>query len=626
MNRNDTGRGCLEHGFERRLSGLAIGPGVAVGPVFGTQEAPTTITRHRIAAADIEAEGARLDAAVALSRKQLGKLRARLAVLPEDSQAEIAPLLDAYVQMLGPSRLLRGARRRISETLRSAEQAVIDEAEAIATALMAASPDDLDGATRRADEVREIARRLVRNLTRAPFRSFAGLPPGAILVAEWLTPADAALLDPARVAAVATEEGGLDGHTAIMLRALGIPTVLGVMGLTAHVETGRVAVVDGTAGLVILEPTPATLLTARRAVIAFARRRQRWGRLRRLPAVTLCGTEVALQANLELPAELPLVAQSGAHGVGLLRSEFLFMNRDDLPDEQAQTEIYTTVVEAMEGDPVTIRVLDWGGEKEIEALAAAGVGSSAGDANPALGLRGIRMLLRHRDLLETQFAAILRAAAAGPVRVMLPMVTNMAEVREARAIYHHTADVLRARGVRLPEKLPPLGAMVEVPAAALAADGLATVADFFAIGSNDLTMYTLAADRADTEAVDLYNPTHPAVLRLIVMIVAAGARSGIDVSLCGEMAANARLAPLLLGLGIRSFSMNATAVPRVKQAVRTVRLDACEAFAADVMREMEPDAVALCIKAFHDRSWAPSKAGEQPGAGLSDHGRPQGPA
>jgi phosphotransferase system enzyme I (PtsI) len=595
MNKNEEGSR-----FERRLSGLAIGPGVAIGPVFGTQEAPAEITRSRIAASDIEAEGARLEAAIAVSRKQLGKLRARLAVLPEDSQAEIAPLLDAYVQMLGPSRLLRGARRRIAESLRSAEQAVMDEADSIAAALIAASPDDVDAAGRRADEVREIARRLVRNLTRAPFRSFAGLPPGAVLVAEWLTPADAALLDPARIAAVATEEGGLDGHTAIMLRALGIPTVLGVMGLTAHMEPGRLVVVDGTAGVVVLEPSDATLVQARRAVIAFARRRQRWGRLRRLPAVTLCGAEVALQANMELPAELPLVAQSGAHGVGLLRSEFLFMNRDDLPDEHAQTEIYTTIVEAMEGDPVTIRVLDWGGEKEIEALAAAGVGASAEDANPALGLRGIRMLLHHPELLQTQFAAILRAAIAGPVRVMLPMVTNMSEVRDARALYEHTAQALRDKGVRLPPTLPPLGIMVEVPAAALNADGLATVADFFAIGSNDLTMYTLAADRADTEAVDIYNSTHPAVLRLVAMIIAAGARHGIDVSLCGEMAANARLAPLLLGMGLRNFSMNATAVPRVKQAVRSIRLEACQAFAAAVLVEVEPQGVAARIQAFHE--------------------------
>ena len=581
--------------FERRLTGLPVAPGIAIGPAFGTIEAPAVITRHRIAAADIEAERARLDAAIAASRKQLGKLRARLHVLPEDTQAEIAPLLDAYVQMLGSSRLLRGTRLRIAEGLRSAEQAVTDEAEAIAAALLAANTDDLPAGQRRADEVREIARRLVRNLTRAPFRSFAGLPPGSVLVAEWLTPADAALIDPSRVAGVATDEGGADGHTAIMLRALGIPAVLGAMGVSGHMRAGGLVVLDGTAGVVILDPVPATIVQARRGVIAFARRQQRWGRLRRLPAVTRCGTEVELQANLEIPAELPLIAQSGAHGVGLLRTEFLFMNQDVLPGEMAQAEIYASVVEAMEGDSVTIRVLDWGGEKEVEALTTAGIVPDASDANPALGMRGIRMLLQHQDVLATQFAAILRAAAFGRVRVMLPMVTNVAEVREARVVYEATAARLHAQGVRLPAVLPPLGAMIEVPAASLCADALARVADFFAIGSNDLTMYTLAADRAQSDAGSPYRPMHPAVLRLIRMTLAEGARAGIPVSVCGEMAANPRYTPLLLGMGIRSFSTNATAVPRVKQAVRSATLAACEALADAVMAESEPEGVARLL-------------------------------
>ena len=588
----------LGEGFERRLSGLPIGAGIAIGPVFSTSEPQAAFTRQRIAAADIEAERVRLDNAVTVSRKQLNKLRARLQVLPEETQGEIAPLLDAYSQMLGQSRLLRGARSRIAEGLRSAERAVTDEAEAVAAALAAAHADDPAAGQRRADEVRDIARRLVRNLTRAPFRSLAGLPPGCILAAEWLTPADAALIDPARVAGVATEEGGADGHTAIMLRALGIPTVLGALGLMAHVHPGGLAVVDGSAGVVILDPSPGAVLQARRRVIAFARRRQRWGRLRRLPAVTACGVEVELQANLEIPAELPLIAQSGAHGVGLLRSEFLFMNRDVLPDEQAQAAIYATAVAAMAGDPVTIRVLDWGGEKQIDALAAAGVLGDTPHVNPALGARGIRMLLAHPDLLQTQFAAILRASNAGPVRVMLPMVTNVAEIRRARQIYQAAAERLRAEGVRLPQHLPPLGIMVEVPAAALCAGALAKLADFFALGSNDLTMYALATDRAENDEQELYNPLHPAVLRLIAMTVREGQRAGIPVSICGEMAAQARVTPLLLGLGLRSFSVNATAVPRVKQAIRTARVAACEALAGEVMAAETPEAVAAAIAGF----------------------------
>ena len=380
-------------------------------------------------------------------------------------------------------------------------------------------------------------------MTRSPFRSFAGLPEGAVLISESLRPSDAALLDPARLAGVATEEGGADDHTSVMLRALGVPAVLGAPGLAHAIKPGDVVVVDGTAGIVTLNPQPVTLATARRAVTTFARERQRYAKLRRLPAETIDGESVELQANLELPVELPLIAQSGAVGIGLLRTEFLFMNRETVPDENIQTETYRSIVEAMGGDPVAIRVLDWGGEKDIEALSSAGIVPDIADPNPALGLRGIRLLLRHPELLETQFAAILRAAAAGPVRVMLPMVTTVPEVRAARDIYERVARRLRRRGERLPEKLPPLGIMIETPGAALSADALALESDFFAIGTNDLTAYTLAVDRAETEVADLYDPLHPAVLRLVQFATEAALRMRMPVSVCGEMAAESAVDP-----------------------------------------------------------------------------------
>jgi phosphotransferase system enzyme I (PtsI) len=450
------------------------------------------------------------------------------------------------------------------------------------------SPDDQASLARRAEEVREIGRRLVRNLTRSPFRSFAGLPEGAVLISEALRPSDAALLDPSRLAGVATEEGGADDHTSVMLRALGVPAVLGAPGLAHAIQPGDVAVIDGVAGTVTLNPGSTTLAAARRAVTAFARERQRYAKLRRLPAETLDGEAVELQANLELPLELPLIAQSGAVGIGLLRTEFLFMNRETVPDEDTQAETYRSIVEAMGGDPVAIRVLDWGGEKDIEALSSAGFVPDVADTNPALGLRGIRMLLRHPELLETQFAAILRAAVAGPVRVMLPMVTTVAEVRAAREIYERVARRLRRRGERITEKLPPLGIMIETPGAALSADALALEADFFAIGTNDLTAYTLAVDRAETEVAELYDPLHPAVLRLVQFATEAALRMRMPVSVCGEMAANPRLTPLLLGLGLRSFSMAASAVPRVKQMVRNVEIDACARFSRRVMEQSDP--------------------------------------
>ena len=574
---------------ERSFIGIPISPGVAIGPVFTAAEPKVEVTRHKIQAADTAAEGARFDAALNQSHKQLTKLRARLAILPEESQQEIAPLIDAYIRMIGPSRLVRGIRRRIDELLLSAESAVVEEADAIAETILAqAGPDtsaeDRAGLTRRADEIGEIGRRLVRNLTRAPFRSFAGLPEGAVLVSEALRPADAALLDPARLAGVAAEEGGADGHTGVMLRALGVPAVLGA------------------AGTVVLNPTAATLAAARRAVTAFARERQRYARLRRLPAETQDGAEVELAANLELPIELSQIAQSGAHGIGLLRTEFLFMNRETVPDEDTQTETYRTIVEAMEGDTVTIRTLDWGGEKEIEALSAAGIVPEIADANPALGLRGIRLLLRRPELFETQLAAILRAASAGPVRVLLPMVTTVGEVRAARETYERVARRLRRRGERLPEKLPPMGIMIETPGAALSADALALEADFFAIGTNDLTAYTLAVDRGESDLASLYDPLHPAVLRLVQFATEAALRMRMPVSVCGEMAGNPRLTPLLLGLGLRSFSMNAAAVPRVKQVVRAVDIDACTRLARRVMEQADSAVIADMVTTFAARS------------------------
>ena len=586
---------------ERRLFGIAACAGVAIGPVFRTTEAPPQVTRHKIHASDIQAEGARLDAAVLQSRKQLMKLRSRLAVLPEESQGEIAPLLDAYIQMLGPSRLLRGVRTRIADRLVSAETAVMEEANAIAATLAAASDGDHEAgghAARQADEVREIGRRLVRNLTRAPFRSFAGAVQGAVLITESLRPSDAALIDPARIAGVATEEGGTDGHTAILLRALGIPSVLGVPGLLSGLRAGVTAVVDGVVGTVILNPDNASLSGARRAVASFARDRQRLSRLRRLACVTLDGEAVSLQANLELPIELPMVAQSGANGIGLLRSEFLFMNRDTVPTEDEQARTYRNVVETMSGDTVTIRVLDWGGEKEIEALVTAGMVPELTDSNPALGLRGIRLLLRQTDLFETQLAAILRAAHAGPVRVMLPMVTNVAEIRAAKAIYRRVADRLRERGAALPATLPPLGIMVETPGAALCADVLAAEAEFFAIGTNDLCMYALAVDRGGVEVAELYDPLHPGVLRLIRMTISGAASRRIPVSVCGEMAANPDMTPLLLGLGLRSFSTNASAVPRVKQAVRGTTIGDCERLCSHVLQQSDSEQIRDALRSF----------------------------
>jgi phosphotransferase system enzyme I (PtsI) len=574
---------------EQRFTGHPVSPGIGIGPLFEAEEPALVITTTRLAEEAIAPELDRLDDALTRSRHQLQKLKTRLAALPDDSQAEISPLMDVYLHMLGPSRLIRGIKARVESERMNAEAAVQAEAEAQAETILALPGPDRAGKQRRADEVRELARRVLRNLTRQPFRSFAKLPQGSVLAAESLRPSDAALIQPAHFAGIITGEGGVEGHTAVMLRALGLPAVLGADGVLEAAEPGALVILDGDTGEIILNPTRASLDYARARLAEQAKAKRALSRLSRLPAETRDGVRVELQANLELPFELGLIARSGAHGIGLLRSEFMFMNREEAPDEDTQTRIYRDIIDAMDGDPVTIRVLDWGSDKEIEALST--FLPATPESNPALGLRGIRLLLRHPHLLETQLAAILRAAAFGPVRIMLPMVSVVSEIDETREILKKVWRRLKRRGTaHLPEELPPLGIMVETPAAALAAPILARRADFFAIGTNDLTMYTLAADRSSVNA-RLYDPLEPAVLRLIHLTATFANNAKIPVSLCGELASRPQASALLLGLGVRQFSMHGNSIPRVKQAIRAVSLSACEDLAERALAAESADDV-----------------------------------
>ena len=586
------------------LPGTGVVPGIAIGPIAFAAEPKLEITRQKIAAADIAAERRTLDEAVVRARQQLIKLRARLAHLPEESEGELGPLLDAHVHMLDKSRLMRAIYAAIDEKLVSATTAVLDVSEAQATALLenqSLSGDDSGAAARQAEEVRDLGRRLLRNLIHLPFRSFTGLPPGSLLVADSLRPADAALIAPNHFAGIITEEGSDGGHTAVMLRAIGIPAVLGVSGLIAAAREGSLAVLDGTTGQITLNPGTRLLAHAAQSRTRFASAQRGLARLRRLASTTTDHVPIELQANIELPFELPMVVRSGASGVGLMRSEFLFMNRDNLPDEATQLAIYRDTIEAMDGDPVTIRLLDWGSDKQIEALVTAGLVPETREENPALGLRGVRLLGDAPSLLETQLAAMLRAAIYGPVRILIPMVCRPREITLVRTAMNRVWRRLEAEHVRLPAAPPPLGVMIETPAAAIAAAALARHADFFSIGTNDLTMYTLAADRALPARFGLYDALEPPVLHLIAMIVAAAAQARIPVSLCGELASRPEAAPLLIGLGLRSLSMHGSAILPVKRVVRSVSLSQCESRAAAALSTSD-------VAAIHDLLNSPNNA------------------
>ena len=574
---------------ERVMTGLGVSPGLALGKAHVSDLAALSVPEYSVAADQISAELDRFDAAVGLSRHQLLKLKEKSAALHGSAAEEVGYLLDAHLAMLTHSRLLRGVVARIRGQSINAEAAVRIEIEAIAESFAMMGDAYLAA---RIDDIRVVGSRLIRNLTKTPFTAIGKLPTGTVLLADELTPADTALLDPTRVAGFATALGGAEGHTAIMARSLGIPAVLGCVGLLQGVGHGDVVLINGGAGTVTINPSPATLAQYEAERIVALREKRQLDLLRQLPSVTRDGITIELQANLELPRELAQATEVDAAGIGLVRTEFLFMNREDPPSEDEQVEALLLLVRGMAGRPVTIRTLDIGGEKLAYSLR----GITADSPNPALGLRAIRLSLKYRPLLETQLAAILRAGVEGPVRILLPMISSLSEVRETRAVLLATAERLRDAGVRIADPLPPLGIMIEVPGAALAADAFAAECDFFALGTNDLTQYTLAIDRGDDQVAHLYNSVHPAVLRLIQFATEAAVRARIPISVCGEIAGDPRFTPLLLGLGIRTLSMAPASLPRVKQRLRTLSMAEAIRLAGQVMGQSDERRIAALLE------------------------------
>ncbi len=581
---------------EQVLSGLGVSPGIAIGPAHLGEGGELPVRERHIPEAEIDAECGRFAEAIATSLKQLRKLKTKSAGLPESAAEEVGYLLDAHLAMLSNSRLVRGAAERIARSRINAERAVQIEIDAIAKGFAAMRDPYLAA---RIEDIRVVGTRLIRNLIKKPYVAYSDVAAGAVILAEELTPADTALMDPRQIAGFATQSGGADSHTAIVARALGLPAVLAVPGLLERARGDGNVVIDGGEGTVIIDPSDETIREYEARRDALVRERRHLARLRKLPAITRDDVEIALEANLELPVEIEQAVANGAMGLGLVRSEFLFMNRDDLPGEDEQYAVYAALVRGMGGKPVTVRTLDLGGDKMARSL-----GDRIGKAdNPALGLRAIRLSLQDRRLLDPQLAAMLRAAAEGPLRILLPMISTASEIRRVREAMNQVARRLRRRGAILPNPLPPLGAMIEVPGAALAADALAGEADFFAIGTNDLTQYTLAIDRSDEQVAHLYNPLHPAVLRLIQFAIEAALRRGMPISVCGEMAGDPRYAALLLGLGLRNLSMAPRNIPRVKQRIRNLDMVAATRRARAIMDQSDTGRIAALLDDFNAVAW-----------------------
>lgn len=581
---------------ERVVEGLGVSPGIGIGTAYVCETGALRIPEYRIRPADVDAERRRLREAVLRARRQLGRLRTktstRVKAHAELASEDVLYLLDAYLMMLKDSRLLRGAYARIESERINAEAAVYSEVTAICESFRAMQDAYLSA---RVEDVREVGNRLIGQLTKESGKPLYSIPRGSIIVAEELTPADTAQLDPEQVVGIAAQAGGPQGHTAILARALGLPAVLGAAGLLGAVRTGDRILIDGDLGQVIVHPSPTSLQEYHRRRGERQQEERALQRLAGQPAISKDGVPVRLQANVELPMEMDHVIEAGAAGIGLLRTEFMFMNRLAAPNEEEQYVALRALVERAGGQSVTIRTLDLGGDKGLMPF----VGQFGDSATSPLGIRGIRLSLARAELLETQFRAILRAGAHGPVRILLPMVTAVSEIRAARDILARAARRLLRRGVDIPTALPPLGTMIEVPGAALTADALALVSDFFAIGSNDLTMYTLAIDRSDERVAHLYNPLHPGVLRMIQFAAAAALRARIPVCACGEIAGDPRFTPLLLGLGFRDLSMAASNISRVKRRIIDLDLLAAQRRTQLIMDETDPVRIELLLDDFN---------------------------
>lgn len=550
------------------LNGIGVSRGIGIGVVQKLHGGELDIPEYTLAEDDLDHEITRFHGAQRRAKEQLRDIRRQVAGLAaRGAPGEIVAFLDTHLLMLDDRSLTEAVVVQIRQHRINAEAALKRQRDSLVAVFEQMEDPYLRS---RKDDVQQVTARLLRILLRKE-RSVVQPPAAdapaepAILVADDITPADLVLLSQAGAAGVVTEYGGPLSHTAILARSLGLPAIVGVHGARRLLRDGEGLIVDGDLGHALADPEAMALAFFRRKHAAHLAQRASLSTLRDRPAVSRDGAAIRLLANIELSEDAAQAAELGAEGVGLYRTEFLYMNRhghaERLPSEDEQYEAYARVVASVKG-PITIRTLDLGADKQVDSGARSGPTPN----NPALGLRAIRLCLREPELFRIQVRALLRASAHGRMQIMLPMISSVQEFRQAQALIEQCRAQLLAEGHALADEVP-VGAMIEVPAAALAAPMLARHARFFSIGTNDLIQYTLAIDRVDDEVNYLYDPLHPAVLRLIRMTLEAGHASGRPVAMCGEMAGDPRYTRLLLGLGLTEFSMHPASVLEIKRLV-----------------------------------------------------------
>ncbi len=564
---------------EKRFRGAGVSPGIARGIIHVIRDDSDEVVRRHIESSQIANEIGRFEAALIQTRMQILEMQQRIA---ESIGAKDAAIFDAHLLVVEDRTLIDEVLRKLETDLCNVEFVFQEVATHYAQTL---SKIDDPYLRERALDIEDVTRRVIRNLQGKVQKPVVGLIEPHICVTHNLTPSDMATMNKEQVLGIATDLGSRTSHTAIMARSLEIPAIVGLHDVTEKLETGQQVLLDGTNGVLIIDPTPETLTQYEeiesRRVQVMAQLKE----LRETKSTTRDGRHIVLSANIELPDDVAAVAANGAEGIGLYRTEFLYLNRGTLPGEEEQYQTYQQVAEHVAPNPLIIRTFDLGGDK-----LAPGSVDVTDEMNPFLGWRAIRFCLENMDIFKTQLRAILRASAVGNVKLMFPMISGLDELRRAVAVLKECAQDLDRDGHAFNQKME-VGAMIEIPSAAILADTLAREVDFFSVGTNDLIQYTIAVDRVNEKIAHLYEPTHPAVLRLLKMIADGAHANGIWVGVCGEMAGDIALIPLLLGLGMDELSVGATLVPRVKRAVQTLAIKECQNLVEEALKLQTPSQI-----------------------------------
>lgn len=560
-------------GFEPEViyEGIPASPGIAIAPVHVIARGFSAPEVYEIEESEVAGEQERFRQAVDLTKRQLIELQSRLEDLSGENESGI---FEAHVMMIEDRAVVQRVLGAIASRLQNAEYAFYAVMQNFLEA-MRRIPDPY--LRERTADIEDVAQRVLRNFSPDNDSRHLGPDDRHILVAYDLAPSDTASMNRRHVLGFATEQGSVNSHTAILARAFGVPAVVGLEGAVIDVIALAPAILDGYTGKLILHPAPGTLERYKKLSDEKAQVRSSLEAKRGAATETIDGRAITVSANIEIIDELPLVKRSGAKGIGLYRTEFLLLNGEEMPDENHQAEIYTRIAREMSPHSVIIRTLDAGGDKlPVEPL-------TEPEPNPFLGWRGIRVSLARPAMFREQIRAILRASSKGKVAVMFPMISGLSEVWRGKEMVRRCMDELDKEGVPFDHEMP-VGVMIEVPAAAICADLLAPEVDFFSIGTNDLIQYTVAADRVNPHVADLYRPTHPSVIRLIKRTIDAANDNGIWTGICGEMAGDIRLTPLLIGLGVEELSVGPQQVPSVGQAIRSLSHAECAAMSDEALR------------------------------------------